>query len=130
MINEGVKFDLPNLVKIIKDYGSDMRRIINQVQLLTSNGELGQYTTNDENQENILNLIKTKKFTEARKYIGEHSVNIDGLIKYLMNNAKELTKERWIEVVVELGEIAYRTKVGVDPEIAFMAGLATIMQLY
>jgi replication factor C small subunit len=130
--NEGVKIDdetKTTVVKIVKDQKSDMRKTINEIQRLTSGDTLNPYTTTNEKLSNLADMIRTKKLTEARKFLGEHSINVDGAIKYLMDNAKDLSENKWPDIMIELGEVAYRTKIGVDPDVAFTAGMAAIMQM-
>ncbi len=134
LTKEGVKHDKKNVAKVIKNLGTDMRRIINALQQLSveKDGEkiLSSYTSLEERQEEVLSLIKNKKLSEFRKYIGEYNLNADELIKFIFNKAfeKELGG-RWVEILAELSETAYRIKVGVDPEIALVNGVLQIMQL-
>ena len=64
----------------------------------------------------------------SAKYISEEGINYDGLIKYLFNNVKEISSDNWTTLMVDLSEVATKIKIGVDPDIAFSAGLVTIME--
>lgn len=132
--SEGVSYSKQNVSKIVKNLGTDMRRIINCMQkLVVVDGDtkkLINYTSLEEKQVELLDLIKMRKLTDFRKYVGEHNLNADEVVKFLFNKAfqKELGK-RWPEILSELSETAYRLKVGVDPDIALTNGVLQVMQL-
>jgi len=132
---ENVKYDKKNLAKIVKNYNTDIRRIINTVQKLTykENEELvlAQFTTLEEQQLVVLDLVKTKQLSKFRKFIGEQNINPDELTKFLFNKAfdKQLSENNWVEIVAEIAEMAYRLKVGTDPEITITNGVLQIMNL-
>jgi replication factor C small subunit len=131
---ENVSYEKKNVAKVVTNLGTDMRRIINALQQLTvtkdGEKELAQYTSMEERQMEVLKLIKAKKLSELRKYIGEHNLGADELVKFIFNKSfeKELGS-RWVEILAELSETAYRLKVGVDPEITLVNGVSQIMQL-
>jgi replication factor C small subunit len=126
--NEKIKFDKENVVNIIKGIGTDMRKLLNTIQQLTIDGELTKFVSSNEKHLNILNMLKNEELTKIRKYISEEGINYDGLIKYLFNNVKEISSDNWTTLMVDLSEVATKIKIGVDPDIAFSAGLVTIME--
>jgi DNA polymerase III delta prime subunit len=133
--NEGVKYDKKNVADVLKNLGTDIRRIIGTLQKLTITKEdgtkvLSKYTSLEERQEHVLQLITTQKLTEFRKYYNENNMNADELVKFLYKKAFEKKLgDRWVEIIAELAECAYRLKLGVDPEITLMNGVLQIMQL-
>jgi replication factor C small subunit len=132
---EGVEFKKEDVAAVIKDLGTDMRRIINTLQKLTEKREDGSlYLTKlsslDEKQGELLDLIKNKKLTDFRKSLGKSNIGADEFIKFLFNKAfdKQLGN-RWVEIIAELSEAAYRLKLGVDPEITVINTVCQVMQL-
>ena len=128
---EGIEYDKKNLANIIKALGSDMRRIINNLQKLTVDGKLTSFTSLEEKQIELLELLQKKKLSEFRKFYGENNMNPDETCKFLFNKIfeKKLGDKNWTSQIAEISETAYRLKVGVDPEITLMNGVLQIMQL-
>jgi DNA polymerase III delta prime subunit len=131
---EGIEFDAENVVNMINGIGSDMRQLINELDRLTyTDGDkkkMRKYVSSEERHVELLKIIKGKDWTGARKYINEMELNLDVVVKFLMkpDNIKQLSKTNWPEIAIELGEIAKASKLGVDPEVAFAAGMASFMQ--
>jgi replication factor C small subunit len=128
---EGVEYDKKNLANLIKALGSDMRRIVNNMQKLTQDGKLTSFTSLEEKQLELLELLQKKKLTEFRKFYGENNMNPDETCKFLFNKIfeKQLGDKNWTSQIAEISEVAYRLKIGVDPEITLMNGILQIMQL-
>lgn len=73
---EAVTFDESVLVKAIKRYWPDIRKMINEMQRACVNGELtasilGQHA--DVQFDGLWAALKTKNYKEARMWIGEHA---------------------------------------------------------
>ena len=128
---EGVEYEKKNLANIIKALGSDMRRIINNLQKLTHEGKLSSFTSLEEKQLELLELLKAKNLTGFRKFYGENNMNPNETAKFLFNAIfdKKLGDKNWTSQIAEISETAYRLKLGVDPEITMMNGVLQIMQL-
>jgi replication factor C small subunit len=124
---EGVKFDGENLKNIIKSIGGDIRKCLVELQKLTVDGVLTPFVSSDVKHIKIMELLKQKELNGIRKYISEEGVNYDGILKYMLDHAQELGDE-WPSVMIDISDVAYRIKVGVDEDIAFSAGLINIME--
>ena len=129
---EEVEYDKKNLANIIKALGSDMRRIVNNLQKLNENGKLASFTSLEEKQLELLELLKAKNLTGFRKFYGENNMNPNETAKFLFNQIfdKKLSEKNWTSQIAEVSEMAYRLKLGVDPEITLMNGVLQIMQLF
>jgi len=79
----------------------------------------------------LLDMIKAKELSKFRKFMGENNISADEITKFLFNKAfeKKLSEDNWVEIIAELSEVAYRLKLGVDPEITVINGVLQIMQL-
>jgi DNA polymerase III delta prime subunit len=132
---ENITFDAANLINIINSVGTDMRQIINEIDRLTLNKDgvksLAKFQSTTERFSNLVDIIKSKKWSEACKFVGENDINMDTFLKYLMKPdvVKSLSAKNWPSIAVCIGEMAKNMKLGVDPFIAFGAGMAEIMQL-
>lgn len=128
---EEIEFDKDNLVNILKSIGTDVRKLLMELQRLTLEKDgkkvLQPLTSTDEKFITIMSYIKEKDVTKVRKYITEEGVNHGPLLKYMLNNAKQFGDE-WPSIMMDISDIAYRMKVGVDPDIAFSAGIVSIME--
>lgn len=131
---ENVEYDKKNLAKVVKNLGTDMRRIINAMQRLSTEKDgkitLAPFTTLEEKQLQVLDLIKERKFTDFRKFVGEQSLNPDELVKFIYNKCLDKTfgEEGWLDMADAMAEAAFRLKVGVDPEIAMSNGVSQLMR--
>lgn len=133
---ENVKYDKANLIKIVKDNGTDMRKLINILQKLTIIAEDGskkleKYSTLDESHNMILEFIKSKNLSDFRKFLIENNPNYDELVYFLFDAAfkKKITENNWVSMVAEIAEIAKNIKLGVNPEITTVNGISQCMKL-
>lgn len=133
---EEVETDQKNLIKVIKDNGTDMRKIINTLQGLLYTDEdgakrLNKYSTLEESHNKLLELIKAKQLSEFRKFLLETTPNYEELVYFLFDAAfkKKLSKDNWVNVVNEIAEMAKNIKLGVNPEITVVNGISQCMQL-
>jgi DNA polymerase III delta prime subunit len=131
---EGVEYDKKNVAKVLKNLGTDMRRIINTLQKLTVERDgkliLTQYVSDEEKMLKLVELVTTKKLTEVRKLIGEENMNIEQVATFLFNRAFEKKLGgNWVEQVTVLGECIDRLKVSVNPEITLIHHILQVIQL-
>ena len=123
---ENVEYTNDNLAKIIKNLGIDIRKIINTLQKLTVEKDgkrvLNPFTTIEEKQSELLQMIKDKKLTEVRKFISENNLNVEEVARFLFNQSfeKKITEDKWVVAVGHMGECINSMKMSVDPEITLM----------
>jgi len=132
---EKVEFEQLNVVKVVKSLGTDVRRILNMLQRMVEddNGKLvlSPFSALEEKQMKLLELIKQKKLSEVRKYIGEHNLNPEEVAKFLFNKAfdKQISKENWVTLVGITGEAIDRMRLSVDSEITLIHHIIQIMNV-
>ena len=125
---EEVEFDVENVKNIIRGIGTDMRKLLNTIQGLIVDNKLTKFVSSNEKHDTIIKMITQQDLTGVRKFISEEGVNYDGLLKYMLDHTKDISKDNWATIMVDISDMAFRMKVGVDPDIAFSAGLVTIME--
>jgi len=134
---EDVKYNKSDIADIIKNLGTDMRRIVNTMQKLTEfdsegkNGVLSKFSSIDEQSTKLMSLILNKKLTEFREEFGKSNVTPEEFTKFLFhrNFEKKLSKTNWVSILSELADCSYRMKVGTDKDITMMNTICQIMQL-
>lgn len=125
-----VKYDEKVLVQLILKYFPDFRRTINELQK-SSMGEISINVLADNNIEinELINILKQKDFTTARKWV---AVNIDNdhtrIFRTIYDNLiPKLTNETIPVLVLILAEYQYKAAFVADQEINMTACLAQIM---
>jgi replication factor C small subunit len=132
---EKVEYDKKNVGKVVKNLGTDVRRIINALQRLTAEVDgkkvLMNYTTTEEKQAILLDYVKTGKLSDFRKFIGEHNLPVEEVAKFLFNKSfdKQISEKNWIECVVITGDIVNSMKNSIDPEITLIHGVLQLIKL-
>jgi replication factor C small subunit len=131
---ENVTYDKKNVAKVLKNLGTDMRRIINTLQKLTIERDgklvLTPYTSDEEKMAKLLELISKKDLTGVRKLIGEENMNIEQVATFLFNRAFEKKLGgSWVEQITVLGECIDRLKASVNPEITLIHHILQVIQL-
>jgi replication factor C small subunit len=132
---EKVSYDKKNVAKVLKHLGTDMRRIINTLQRLTNETQSGlvlqPYTSDEEKMLKLIELVREKKLTDVRKFIGEENMNAEQVATFLFNRAfeKKFGTENWVEQIVVVGECIDRLKTSVNPEITLIHHILQLMQL-
>lgn len=129
---EGVEYDKNVLIELIKNHMPDWRSIINKCQQYAGAGKIdvGIFAANTvSNFDTLIALLKSKKFTEVRKWVGE---NVDAepavLFRNLYNVLYDILEPKSIPVaVLTLADYQYKGAFVADQEINMMAMLAVLM---
>lgn len=129
---EGVKFESAVLGEVLRKYFPDWRRILNELQRYSSTGSIdtGMLAVNSDTAiDQLIDFIKDRNFTGARKWIGENSdITPDEIFAglYAVVNTK-VEKESIPELVLILAEYQYKNAFVVNAEINLAACIAQIM---
>jgi DNA polymerase III delta prime subunit len=132
---EGVTYEKQNVAEVIKNYGSDMRRIINVLQKLTRdvNGvlTLSQFTTLEQKQLKVLEAIKEGSITNFRKIVTEENVPVEQVAKFVYNKIfdKKLGTKNWVEMLAVMGECMHNLNSTIDREITLTHHVLQVMEL-
>jgi DNA polymerase III delta prime subunit len=130
--NEGVEYDKRVVAEVISKYFPDWRRVLNELQRYSVNGVIDEgilALVSDNEIKTLLPLLKTKDFTNMRKWVGENShLDTPTLFKKFYNKASELvTKESIPPLVMILADYQYKSAFVADQEINMAACFTQLM---
>jgi replication factor C small subunit len=129
---EGIEYDNKVLSKVVVKYFPDFRRTLNELQRYSAAGtiDIGILSTAGElNVKELMGFLKTKNFTEIRKWIANNLDNspqdifrkvYDGLYEFLDPASVP-------QAVVIIGEYQYKTAFVADQEINLCAFMVELM---
>lgn len=129
---EGVKYDSRPVMELVAKYFPDNRRIINELQRYSANGKIDSgilANKTDSTFKSLIESLKSKKFTEVRKWVGENSdVDSVQLYREIYNHSTEYMESSSIpQLVLILADYQHRAAFVADPEINNTACLVEIM---
>jgi DNA polymerase III delta prime subunit len=127
-----IKYQDKILVKIIKRYYPDWRRIINECQRFSSSGEISSailIDVADITIDQLLSSLKNKEFTNVKKWVAENIDNDPNLVirriyDVLYDNLKPTSIP---EAVLIVAKYQYQICFVADQEINLLACLTEIM---
>ena len=130
--NENVDYVEEVVAQFITKHFPDWRRVINELQRYSVHGTIDTgilSSISDDSFKTLIQLLKTKNFTEVRKWVG---LNIDNepslFFRKLYDNLGQYMKPKSIpQVVLVLADYQYKSAFVADQEINFVACLTQIM---
>lgn len=129
---EGICYDRSVVAEAIIKFMPDWRRCLNEMQRFSATGKLDAGILVNLGQEafdELMLLLKSKKYSEVRKWVGNHS-DMETAVLYRMfyDNCKDHIEAASIpELVMILAEHQYQAAFVADQEINNAACLAKIM---
>jgi len=130
---EGVKYDIKNIALLIKEYYPDIRSIIKYLQAGVKDGEFKWIELDTNWFVKIIEVLKkpTKNsWVEMRQIIADAQVDdYQPLIEYLFENVDKYGKGNEAEIIIELDEAQYRSRVVPDKEINISSLLVKILRI-
>ena len=75
LIDNEIKFEKPVIAELVKTYYPDFRRMLNELQRFSTSGEINSSilaSIGDTNIDNLVKMIKEKKFTEMSKWVADN----------------------------------------------------------
>lgn len=130
--NENVDFDPKVVAKVIEKHFPDFRRILNELQKYSGNGRIDEGIFADFKQEsldNLFELLKSKNFTEMRKWCADNSdQDVNELFRKIYDMASDKIELKSMPTfVVSLADYMYKSSFVADQEINLVAFLTEIM---
>lgn len=130
--SEGIEFDKQVVATVIMKHFPDNRRILNELQRYAASGKIDSgilANMTDESFANLVELVKTKKWKDVRKWVGE---NIDSeptsLMRKFYDTAFEHVQPNSVPTLVLLiADYQYKSGFVADQEINLMAFLTQVM---
>lgn len=87
---EKVQYQAPALVALIKKHFPDFRKIVNELQRYSSSGIIDAGVLVDVEKDSLnalLDTIKDKRWTDMRKWVGEHpDVDLNTITRFIYNS--------------------------------------------
>lgn len=133
--NEGVKFEMDDVVEIINTEYPDLRKTLNLLQLsiddkvLSLDKKLFSSTMSKE----ILDVLMApgnNGLSQIRKIINDNSISeFDSLYKMLYSHASSYSKGRDGEVIMAIEEYMHHSASRIDKEISFIACISRILEI-
>lgn len=130
---ESIEYDQQAIAEFIQLYFPDWRRVLNELQRYSATGRIDSGILSNKSDDNIntlITLMKEKKFTDVRKWVGENS-DIDSNVLYralydiLPTKLKSTTSIAG--AIITLAEYQYKEAFVANSEINRVAALATLM---
>ncbi len=130
---ENVEYDQKAVAELINTYFPDWRRVLNELQRYAATGKIDAGILRNKGSESIEQLIlmmKEKRFNDVRKWIGENS-DIDSATLYRsmydMLPTKIASTSSIANAIIILAEYEYKEAFVANPEINRAAAMATLM---
>jgi DNA polymerase III delta prime subunit len=130
---ENVEYDQKAVAELINTYFPDWRRVLNELQRYGATGKIDAGILRNKGSESIeqlLVMLKEKRFNDVRKWIGENS-DIDSATLYRSMYDILPTKigstSSIANAIIILAEYEYKEAFVANPEINRAAAMATLM---
>jgi len=123
---EGVEYDKKTIIKIVKTFYPDMRKMLGLLQQYSKqNGIINNDIFNYESvDEELFELILNKKMRKAREYVIERNYNYPELYRALYDNViPQMEQASQGGAYITVAEYMYRDSFVIDKEINFFACL-------
>ena len=129
---EKIKYDKQVVGEIIKKYYPDFRRAINELQRYSTNGVIDSgilINVSDENFKNLIKLLKTKNFTDIRKWVNDNlNGDSNGIYRKFYDTATaHIEKNNIPSLILLIAKYQYQDSFVVDKEINMASFLIEVM---
>lgn len=129
---ENIPFEEKVIADLIRNYFPDFRRILNELQRYSSNGEINVgilSSFSDENISKLVQYMKSKQYSEVRKWVVENLDNDPNLIfRRIYDSLYNFLEPPSIpQVILVLAKYQYQQAFVADTEINLLACLTEIM---
>lgn len=121
---------LPALIKL---YFPDNRRLLNELQLATSDGILNTTALSPQltgdSLVDLVDIVKQRKLKSMREWVGQNpNISIQTINRYFYDNAYDIFEAQSIsDFILIAGNWNYKSSFSTDKEIAITANLTEIM---
>ena len=129
---EGVKYELPDVALLVKEFYPDVRSIIKNLQAGVKDGEYKWIALNTDWLSAIVEVLKSrdsKAWYTIRQIVADAQVDdFQAAYKYIFDNLDKFSYGHDAELSVVLDEHIWRAGVVPDKEINFAAAIAKILE--
>lgn len=130
--NEDVPHDAQTVAKVIEKHFPDFRRVLTELQSYAASGKIDEgifVNIKEESIDRLFDLLKSKNFTEMRKWVADHSdQDMNELFRHIYDTATHKVELKSMPgLVVTLADYMYKSHFVADQEINMVAFLTEIM---
>ena len=130
--SENINYDDASIAELISKHFPDWRRVLNELQRYSATGKIDSgilVNLGDESFKSLFNHLKTKSFSNMRKWVGENSdIETHVLFRKIYDSAIAYIKPASIpHLVLILGDYQFKAAFVADPEINIVAALTHVM---
>lgn len=135
---ENIKYSMPDIASVTKDFYPDVRKIVNFLQQSSTSGTLKLVANQSKNvdlKNKIIVALKNcktnpKAFNDIRQLVNDSGIKMfEELYTELYDRAEEFAPGKEINVIIEISESIYQSAMVVDKEITFMACIAKLIKV-
>ncbi len=130
---EHVEYEQKAVAELINTYFPDWRRVLNELQRYAATGRIDSGILRNKGSESIetlIGLLKDKRFSDVRKWVGENSdIDSSTLYRALYDilPTKIVSTSSIANAIIILAEYEYKEAFVANPEINRAAAMATLM---
>lgn len=129
---ENVEFEEEVLVQLIQKFYPDMRRTLNELQRYAASGKIDSgilINVLDENFNELVKILKGKKFNDMRKWVAENvHLDTNAIIRKIYDKSSTLlTPQSIASIVLLASKYQYQAAFVADQEINITAFLTEFM---
>ena len=129
---ESIQFDQKVIAELIMKFFPDWRRVLNELQRYSATGKIDTgilSNLSDENFKNLIGYLKTKNFTEMRKWV---ATNLDNepvvLFRRIYDHSTTVMKKGSVpQLVLTIADYQYKSAFVADQEVNMVACLTQLM---
>ncbi len=132
LLEHNVTFNERVIAEFIMKHFSDWRRVINELQRYSVSGHIDSgilANVSDSSFKTLVGFLKTKNFTEMRKWVAQNVDNEPSLLyRRIYDNASEYAEKKSVpQIVLTLADYQYKSAFVADQEINFVACMTELM---
>lgn len=132
LAEEGIEYDKKVVLELITKHSPDYRRILNELQRYSTTGKIDAgmlVNLSEENYKVLTGHLKTKNYTEARKWVAQNSdIESTVLFDQLFQKSMEIMEANSVpNLVLILADYQYKDAFVANHELNTMAAMTEIM---
>lgn len=129
---EHVEYNRMAVASLIKRYFPDWRRVIGEIQRYSATGSINSGSlavSGKDDFTQLVNIVKSKKWSEMRKWVATHSdIEPNSILRMFYDEARNVVAPSSIPALVLLiADTQYRLPMSADREICMVAFLTQVM---
>lgn len=132
LTEHSIKYDEKVVAQFIMKHFPDWRRVLNELQRYSVSGNIDAgilANISDDSFKTLVEFLKTKNFTEMRKWVAHNLDNEPSLFyRRIYDNATDYAEMKSIpQIVLTLADYQYKSAFVADQEINFVACMTELM---